>query len=115
MKTEIDAITKLYDYLLWLIPKLDQFPRSQKFVLGDRIEILLLDTLDLLIDAAYSKRKYNQLRTANLKLESLRYQMRLCKDLKLISLKSYEYSARAINEIGKSVGGWLRYSRNENI
>ena len=37
MPKEVDAITKLYDYLLWMIPKLDKYPRSQKFLLADRI------------------------------------------------------------------------------
>ena len=54
---EVDAITKLYDYLKWVIPKLEKFPRNQKFLLGDRIESLLLDILDLLIEAAYSKKQ----------------------------------------------------------
>jgi len=36
MAKEVDAITKLYDLLLWMIPKIEKFPRSQKFVLGDR-------------------------------------------------------------------------------
>jgi len=52
MSKEVDAITKLYDYTLWLIPKLGKFPRSQKYLLADRIENLLLDILDLLIEAA---------------------------------------------------------------
>jgi hypothetical protein len=30
--------TKLPDLLVYLIPQLNQFPRGQKFVLGDRIE-----------------------------------------------------------------------------
>ena len=38
MPKEIDAIPKLYDYVLWMIPKLERFPRSQKFILVDRIE-----------------------------------------------------------------------------
>jgi hypothetical protein len=37
MSKEIDAIIKFYDYLLWMIPKLERFPCSQKFILGDRI------------------------------------------------------------------------------
>jgi hypothetical protein len=49
MVQEVDAITKVYDYLLWLIPKLEKFPRSQKFLLADRMESLLLDILDLVI------------------------------------------------------------------
>jgi hypothetical protein len=115
MPKEIDAITKLYDYLLYIIPVLEKFPRSQKFLIGDRIETLLLDTLELLINAAYSKRKYGTLKTVNLKLETLRYLLRLSKDLKLITPKGYEFSARAVNDIGVSVGGWLKYAKREEI
>lgn len=110
MHKEIDAITKLYDYILWLIPKLEKFPRSQKFLMADRIESLMLDILMLLIEAAYSRQKAGVLKTANLKLEQLRYLIRLSKDLKLVSLQNYEFSARAANEIGTSIGGWLKYS-----
>ena len=46
MPKEVDAITKLYVYLLWMIPKLDKYPRSQKFLLADRIEALMLDILE---------------------------------------------------------------------
>lgn len=45
MPKEVDAITKLYEFLLWIIPKLEKFPRSQKFLIADRIETMLLDIL----------------------------------------------------------------------
>ncbi len=115
MPNEVDAITRLYDYLLWVIPKIEKFPRGQKFLLGDRIEGLLLDILELLIEAAYSRRKAALLKSANIKLEKLRYLVRLSKDLKLINLKAYEFSASAINTIGKSIGGWMKYSQRENL
>ena len=83
-----------------MIPKLDRFPSSQKFVLGDRIETLL-DILDHLIDTAYSKQKKAALRAANLKLEKLRYLIRLSKDFKFLNLKSYEFSARSVDAIGR--------------
>ena len=110
MPKEVDAITKLYDFILWMIPKLEKFSRSQKFLLGDRIEMLMLDIPQLLIEAAYSKRKQALLQSANLKLEQMRYLVRLSKDLKLLNLKAYEFSARAIDGIGTSVGGWLKHS-----
>ena len=115
MPKEVDAITKLYDFLLWIIPKLEKFPRSQKFLIADRIETALLDVLDLLIEAAYSKKKTTLLRSANLKLERLRYLIRLSKDLKFLSLKSYEFSARSIDAVGTSIGGWLKYSTREDL
>ena len=56
MPKEVDDITKLYDFLLWIIPKLEKFLRSQKFfIAAERIEAVLLDVLDLLIEAAYCK------------------------------------------------------------
>ena len=82
MAREVDAITRLYDYILWVLPKIDLFPRNRKFTLGDRIENLLLDILSVLIQAAYSRSKGHLLRDANLKLEQLRYLMRLAKDLR---------------------------------
>lgn len=115
MSKEVDAITKLYDFILWLIPKLEKFPRSQKFLLADRIETLLLDILELLVGAAYSKNKIPLLRDVNLKLEKLRYLVRLSKDLKLLNIKSYEFSSRALDEIGKTIGGWIKYSKREDI
>jgi hypothetical protein len=115
MPKEVDAITKLYDFILWIVPKIEKFPRKQKFLISDRIETLMLEILDLLIEAAYSKSKNVALRSANLRLEKLRYLVRLAKDLRLINLKSYEYSAGAINAVGISIGGWLRYAQGENV
>jgi len=111
---EVDAITKLYDFILWVIPKLEKFPRSQKYLLGDRIESLLLDILGDLIDAAYSRNKKEMLKSANLKIEKLRYMVRLSKDLKILNIKSFEHAAKSINSIGISIGGWLRYKKREN-
>jgi len=46
---EITALTKVYSLLLWLIPVLEKFPRTQKFMLGDRIESFLMDIMDLIM------------------------------------------------------------------
>ena len=57
MPKEVDFITKLYGFLMWIIPKLKKFLRSPKFLVADRIETVLLEVLDLLIEAAYSNKK----------------------------------------------------------
>ncbi|MFH1567836.1 MAG: diversity-generating retroelement protein Avd [Gemmatimonadota bacterium] len=102
------AITKLYDLILWLLQQVPKFPRSHRFVLGERIEGLALDVLDLLIEAAYTREKRGLLRRAVLGLEKLRYLVRLSRDLSFLSSRRYEFAAGRIDEIGRMVGGWLR-------
>ena len=73
MKTITPVVEKHYQLILWLLPKIANFPKDQRFLLADRIEIILLDILELLIEAAYSKSKKEILRKANLRLEHLRF------------------------------------------
>ena len=102
------VIDKLYTLILWLLPHIAKFPRSERFVLGDRIERSVLDVQDLLIEAAYSRRKTDLLKRANIQLEQIRYLVRLAKDLQLFSLRQYQYAAEHIDEVGRMVGGWIQ-------
>lgn len=104
----MQVIPKTTDFILWMVQKINKFPRSQKFVLGDRIETLFLEILELLIEANYSRDKIGFLNEANLKLEKGRYLMRIAKDLHYFNLRAYEFSSRSINEIGKMIGGWRK-------
>ena len=53
------------------------------------------------------------LEDANLTLEVLRFQMRLAKDLQCLKVESYGFAAKAIDEIGRLIGGWLRSRAEE--
>lgn len=108
MAKEMQAVTKMYDVIKWLIPHVNKFPRSHKFTLGDRITNLSLDVLMLLVSAQYTRKKLDLLQEANRKLEQLRYLLRLCKDFKIIDIRRYKYIAREINEVGKLIGGWIK-------
>jgi len=55
---EVNALTKTYELLLWIIPQLEKFPKSQKYLLGDRIETVLLDIMDLIIQSIYTKNRH---------------------------------------------------------
>ena len=113
MVEDLKAITKTYDLILWSIPQVVKFPRSHRFVLGERIENNLYELLEELIEAKYSKDKISVLRQANLRLEKIRYQIRIAKDLKFMALSSYEYAAKNINEIGNLIGGWIKQQGNK--
>ena len=40
------ALEGTYQFVLWLIPTVEKFPRSQKFLLGDRIQSTALNVLE---------------------------------------------------------------------
>jgi hypothetical protein len=68
----------------------------------------MYDLLELLLQAKYSRRPSGLLQDANLKLEILRFQMRMAKDLQCLRTNSYAFASKGIDEIGRLIGGWLR-------
>ena len=103
------ALEACYRLLLWLVPVLEKFPRTQKFLLGDRMQTQALEVLDHLIAATYvPQARAHHLLAANLALERLRFGLRLTHDLKHLDMPRYQHGAEQVNEVGRLVGGWLR-------
>ena len=101
-------VTKAYDLACWLLPRVNDFPRSYRFVLGDRLIQVTLDLVEGLVEASHRRDKRHSLERASEQLNRLRFLVRLSKDLKLLTVNRYEYAARAMHEIGAMLGGWLK-------
>ena len=67
------ALEAHYRFVTWLVPAVERFSRSQKLLLGDRMQTTALDVLERLIEATYTKRRGHHLARANLGLENLRF------------------------------------------
>jgi hypothetical protein len=63
------VLEKAYQFVLWLVPTVEKFPRAPKFLLGDRIQSTALDVLEGLVEATYTRNRAPALRAVNLKLE----------------------------------------------
>jgi len=105
------AAQACHELIGWLIPQLDKFPRQRRFTLGERLELVLLDVLELLLEAAYTRSKQAALNRANLRLALARHLWCLAHELQVVSTRHYEHGARLMDELGRQVGGWLRNSR----
>ena len=105
---EMAVITKVYDLVLWSCQHIEKFPRSYRFTLGDRLEIRLYEVLEKLLRAKYSRDRLPVLRDVNMDLELVRFQFRMAKDLKCLSVDSYGYASRTVNEVGQLLGGWIK-------
>jgi hypothetical protein len=111
IEAELPIIQRVYDLILWYVPRINKFPRDHKFVLGDQMQRTLYGILNGLIRARYRTEKVDLLETLNSDLEVLRYQTRLCKDFELLDVRRYEHVSKLINGVGKDLGGWIRQQR----
>ena len=106
------AVEAHYQFLLWLLPTVEKFPRSHKFTVGDRIESMALNVLEALIEATYTRDRAEALRRGNLGIEKLRFLIRLAADLRLLDRRRYEHAARALDDTGRLIGGWMKAHRD---
>lgn len=105
---ELPVFVKWMEFLEWLLATTNKFPQKTRFSFGQRIEGLALDVVEDLVEARYSRDKRALLKRANLRLEKLRVLLRLSHRMHYLSHEGYEYAARAINESGRMLGGWIK-------
>lgn len=48
------VVVKAYDFVLWLLPKVEKFSRAYRFTVGERLTGNGLDLLLVLVEAAYA-------------------------------------------------------------
>ena len=109
-----NVLTKLHDLLVYLVPQLSRFPRDQKFVLGDRIEVKVLEVQESCLRAYYGRDKRPHLLEANLTLEVTRHLIRLAHALRYFSNHTYGVVSEKVDVVGRMIGGWLRAERGHS-
>lgn len=102
-----------YDLVLAIYRIVPGFPKSQRFVLGQRLEGEAVDLLAALIEANLSRDKEPALRRASIGLERLRIFLRLAKDLSFLDFKRYEELTIRTDAIGRMLGGWLKWAERD--
>ena len=99
---------KIYDLMLYIFPILEKYPRGQKWVLAQDIQKSMLDFQKYIIMAHRNYHRREMLEKANVELETIRYLVRLSKDLKFISIRRYGVFCTKLKEIGKIFGGYAK-------
>ena len=96
-------------YKNWL-PVHRNLPRLERFGLGLRIDILLLDLLELLRKATYASIpiKIPILEECLSKTDSLRFFVQIMWENKLIPNNQFTLLGEEIESVGKNIGGWKK-------
>ena len=112
---KLEVLKKYQTYLIWLLEKINSFPKKQKYLLGERIGNQAFDILESLLKMQYSPsaKKKENLSEFNLKLENLRQLMRIAWKMKFISNRNFLWQETKIDEVGRMAHGLAHFSKNQ--
>ncbi|MDP2631823.1 MAG: diversity-generating retroelement protein Avd [Candidatus Uhrbacteria bacterium] len=108
---DIPIFTKLYSLYRAISETLPSFPKTQRYSLGERLDRMVLDILELLFFVPISPSKLETLQTMSVKVDLLKVLLRLAKDTKALSSGRYLTLQEMLQEIGKMLGGWIRTAK----
>lgn len=112
MAEEMVIFARTFDLLTWLMPMSEKFPKSQRFVVTQRLTDAALDFQEALFhaNAQRADARMANLRDADAYLNTLRLYLRLSHQWQWLSHGQYEHVSQMIEEIGRLLGGWMKQS-----
>ena len=96
-------------YQFWLILH-KNIPRTERFNLGQKIDSLFIDTLELSFISLYlpSEQKIIMLGKTISRLDLLKFFIQLAWESKLIPTAKFTELSQKLEEIGRILGGWKK-------
>jgi len=110
MSEEMVIFTRTYDFITWLLPLTQSFPRSQRFLVTQRLHNSILDFQELILEAnaLRGSARAEKLRAADVELRKVRLYLRLSQKWDWIKEGQYRHASSMVSEIGKLLGGWQK-------
>lgn len=105
---------KTADFLAWLTPAANHFPRLHRHTMTRRLLDAALDFQEAILDAN-SRRGQTRLEwllAADAHLDKVRLYLRLAHRLTWLSPGQYEHASHMVAEMGRLLGAWLKSTRN---
>lgn len=101
---------RTFDFLSWLLPRTESFPRAQRFAVTQRLQGAALDFQELIVEAEALRgsARIDRLRMADASLGKVRLYLRLCREWRWLTSGQYEHAAQMITEMGRLLGGWMK-------
>ena len=110
VKTETPIFTRTFDFLTWLLPVTNHFPRAHRHTFTQRLLDAAFDLREHLEAANHRMRaeRLAQLRAADEALDRVGLYVRLAARWKWLSGGQYQHAAGMMAEIGRLLGGWRK-------
>jgi hypothetical protein len=107
---EMVIFTRTFDFLSWLLPTTNNFPRSHRHAFSDRLLDAAFDLREQLEAANHrmGAARVERLNAADEALDRVRLYLRLAARWQWLSNGQYMHAAKMTTEIGKLLGGWKK-------
>jgi hypothetical protein len=107
-RQEMPIFTRTFDFLTWLLPATNHFPRAHRFTLTRRLLDAAFDLRERLEEANHRQgtQRLASLKEADVALDKVRLYMRLAARWDWLSAGQYRHAAKMVAEIGRLLGGW---------
>lgn len=110
MRQEMPIFTRTFDFLSWLLPATNHFPRAQRHSFTRRLLDAAFDLRERLEEANIRRGNDRQQRLllADEALTKVRLYLRLAVRWGWLSDGQYQHVAEMVVEIGRLLGGWKK-------
>jgi four helix bundle protein len=107
---EMPIFTRTFDFLTWLLPASNHFPRAHRFSFTQRLLGAAFDLRQHLEEANHrsGRERMACLQKADEDLDAVRLYLRLAARWSWLSAGQYQHVAAMTTEIGKLLGGWKK-------
>lgn len=106
---EMPIFTRTFDFLSWLLPITNNFPRAHRHTLTKRLLDAAFDLRERLEEANQRQtRRLERLGEADEALARVRVYVRLAARMGWLTSGQYEHVAAMTAEIGRLLGGWQK-------
>ncbi|MEZ4664581.1 MAG: diversity-generating retroelement protein Avd [Caldilineaceae bacterium] len=110
MSQEMPIFTRTYDFLTWLLPITNNFPKAQRFTVTQRLLDAAFDLRERLEEANIrrGRARLERLERADEALAKVRLYLRLTFQWQWLKPGQYYHVSQMVTEIGKLLGGWRK-------
>ena len=110
---EMVIFTRTFDFLTWLLPVTNNFPKSHRHTFTRRLLDAAFDLRERLEEANLrrSSERLERLVRCDEALARVRVYLRLAARWGWLSVGQYRHVAEMVAEIGRLLGGWHKASR----
>jgi hypothetical protein len=115
-RQEMPIFVRTFDFLTWLLPITNNFPRAHRFSFTRRLLDAAFDLYERLEEAnhRWGAARTTQLEEADAALDKVRMYLRLAARWEWLSAGQYRHAAGMVAEIGRLLGGWHKATRESD-